>query len=430
MRQNILIVFDYAPLTTLRATIRDHVNAFKKYSAHNIFYLNLAYREKIPWHVRRMKFDVVIFHTLFFTARWDETGFQRTMRKAQFLKELDAVKVGLPQDEHFKTGYIHQMIQEFGIQTIFSVGPSSEWPKLYGELANQIQLKSVLTGYLDPSTIKKINAYARKIRTRTIDIGYRARHVEPSLGRHGRLKPYIAEQFLSRAAGSKLLMDISTRAEDTIVGNAWYAFLLRCKYTIGVEGGASILDRDGSIRERTLKFMEQHPEAGFEEIEANCFPGLDGNLHYVAISPRHLEACATRTCQVLIEGEYNGILKPGVHYIELKRDFSNLDEVLKWIEQDHLREEMTERAYRDIVQSGLYSYERFVSAVLDEALSTAPKTRTGLFDRIVSQWNWVVHLIHPYRIRAVRNIRKQRNKLKQVITNMRKGGKDSCGGTF
>src|SRR6185369_9471689 len=99
--------------------------------------------------------------------------------------------------------------------------------------------------------------------------------------------------------------------------------------------------------------------------------GLDGGLRYVAISPRHLEACATRTCQVLVEGKYNDVLVPGRHYLELKRDFSNLEQVLDAIQRDDLRQEITEQAFRDIVASGNYTYRSFVEHVLEEAVPEA-----------------------------------------------------------
>ena len=117
-----------------------------------------------------------------------------------------------------------------------------------------------------------------------------------------------------------------------------------------------------------MRYLAEHPDASFEEVEANCFPGADGGLRYFAISPRHLEACATRTAQVLIEGSYNGILRPGEHYIELRRDFSNLDEVLDLIESDAERARLTEAAYRDVVASGAYTYERLVREVEAVAL--------------------------------------------------------------
>jgi hypothetical protein len=203
-------------------------------------------------------------------------------------------------------------------------------------------------------------------------VGYRAYRATPSLGRHGFLKTQIAKVFQEAAPREGLTVDISNRHEDAFVGDGWYRFLLRCKYTIGVEGGSSVLDRDGSITKKTEEYLDQHPGASFEEVEAACFPGLDGQLKLFALSPRHLEACATRTCQVLIEGDYNGILAPWKHYIPLQRDFGNLDEVLRLIKEDTLRADITENAYRDIVASGAYSYRGFANSVVTRALGPRP----------------------------------------------------------
>ena len=143
---------------------------------------------------------------------------------------------------------------------------------------------------------------------------------------------------------------------------------MRCKYTIAIEGGASILDKDGSLREKTEAYLVQNPQADFAEVEKACFPGRDGELVYKAISPKHLESCATRTCQILVEGDYNGILIPGTHYIELKQDFSNINQVLRTAQEDQIRAKITQRAYNDIIASGQYTYRYFVASVLRDTL--------------------------------------------------------------
>lgn len=92
----------------------------------------------------------------------------------------------------------------------------------------------------------------------------------------------------------------------------------------------------------------------------------------------------TRTCQVLVEGDYDGVLVPGKHYIELKRDFSNVDEVLDLITKDELREEITQRAWEDVVVSGNFNYRNFVDSVINSSLKhTAPKP--------YSQWSKISH---------------------------------------
>ena len=118
---------------------------------------------------------------------------------------------------------------------------------------------------------------------------------------------------------------------------------------------------------RTERYLAEHPDASFEEVEAACFPGEDGKLQLFAISPRHLEACATRTCQVLVEGEYSGVLRAGEHYIPIAKDLSNVEEVLDIVQSDSERERITANAYRDVVASGDYTYRGLVEKVEGES---------------------------------------------------------------
>jgi hypothetical protein len=59
-----------------------------------------------------------------------------------------------------------------------------------------------------------------------------------------------------------------------------------------------------------------------------------------------------------------------VHYIPLKKDFSNFDDVLCMFRDETVRREVSEKAYRDLIASGRYSYRRFVEG-FDEELRQA-----------------------------------------------------------
>lgn len=364
---NILVIYVMNKYP-MRATLWDQLYCFRHYSEHNCFYLNLSVRN-VPWYLKKIKFDVIVFGTIFLANRAQAEWFDPMLEKARALKELDAVKIAFPQDEHNKTGVLMDFLEEFKVDVVFSVGPESEWPKLYDRIdSRKIRFFNVLTGYLNDATVSRIDKLAEAKQERDIDIGYRTWLAGPWLGRHGLLRQKIADLFLNHTPARKLRTDISTRSEDTLWGDDWYKFLLRCKYTISVEGGSSVPDRDGTLRERVEAYQRLHPQADFAEIERACFPGLDGTIRYVALSPRHLECCATRTCQILVEGEYNGILQPGRHYIELKSDFSNIEEVLDTMEREDIRQEITERAYREIVAGGQYTYQSFVNFVLEQSL--------------------------------------------------------------
>ena len=373
---NILVIYVMNKYP-MRATLWDQLYCFRHYSNHNCFYLNLSVRS-VPWYFKKIKFDLIVFGTVFLANRVVAEWFEPVLEKARALKPLNAVRIAFPQDEHSHTNILMDFLEEFEVDTVFSVGPQSEWPKLYDRARfERVKFFNVLTGYLNDATIGRIEKLAASGQERDIDIGYRTWLPGAWLGRHGLLRKQIADVFLEKAPARGLTMDISTRSEDTLWGDDWYKFLLRCKYTISVEGGSSVPDRDGTLRARIEAYQRQHPEASFEQIERDCFPGLDGTVQYIALSPRHLESCATRTCQVLVEGKYNGILEPGRHYIELKRDFSNIEEVLDAMQREDLRHEITERAYREIVETGNYTYKSFVNFVLEESLKDRPVERAS-----------------------------------------------------
>lgn len=380
-RLKILIVYKCLGFP-IRKTTEEHLYSFKKYADADTYYLKLDIgrkrwdsEEPVPAYLRRIDFDLIIFHYGFCAARWDgEESFLKAMDQVKGLKTSKALKVMMPQDEYYNPKVMVKFINEFPVNMVYSVSPESEWPKLYqGVDFDKVKFAKTLTGYLDDEAITKINGYL-EVLPKKADIAYRARKMLAIYGRHAYMKGEIAGIFQEAAAPYKLVTDISVRAEDTIHGDNWYKFLVQSKYLIGVEGGATVLDWDGSIYKNGRDYLREHPDAGFEEMEEKIFPGLDGKLQLIAISPRHLEACATKTCQVLVESTYNGILKPGVHYLEVKKDFSNLKEVMESIQKDDLREKLVANAYRDIVESGLYSYRNFVKFIIETSLEQMPES--------------------------------------------------------
>jgi hypothetical protein len=73
-----------------------------------------------------------------------------------------------------------------------------------------------------------------------------------------------------------------------------------------------------------------------------------------------------------VEGDYAGIFKPGIHYIEIKKDWSNLPEVMDRIRDVELCENIAENVFRDIVLSGCYTYRNFVKFVIDHVREVHP----------------------------------------------------------
>lgn len=367
MNGKILIVYYHDLGFPLRATSQSALQCFRRYSNHLCYYVNAAFG--IPHYLKDVEFDLIIFHNLLISKRSLLKRFYRFMHHCQTLKTFQGTKIAMAQDEYLNTDVLCEFINNFDIKHMFSLAEPSEWPKIYPTVDfMKVHFHRVLTGYLDEETITLVNELMKKDIHRSIDIGYRANKIPYSLGRQGLLKIEIAEIFKQKAAEQNLQIDISTNPQDTFLGNGWFVFLLKCKYVLGVEGGASLLDKNGDIMKKVVDFSLKHPKATFAETEQACFPGLDGNLLFRPISPRHFEACLTRTCQVLYEGSYDNVLKPGIHYIELKKGYRNINEVLDMIKNDKYRAQITGQAYHDIIENQKYTYRAFVEQVLAESL--------------------------------------------------------------
>jgi hypothetical protein len=349
----------------LRSTIRDHLYSFREYGDARYLYLNIAAR-RVPRWVGKVPFDAVVFHHTLTGQRMEPRLLRWELRRARALDGVGRYRVAMVQDECIYMDAIDEFIADYEVDEVFSVAPSSEWEKIYPQsVAAGVRFSQNLTGYLSDDTVSRVNRIVAETPERDIGIGYRAWGGLMSLGRQGLLRTELERAFRDAAVERGIRADLSTDLADTLHGDDWFRFLARCRYVIGAEGGATVLDRDGRFMEATQAYLAEHPDASFEEVEAACFPGEDGKLQLHAISPRHIEACATRTCQVLVEGGYSGVLRAGEHYIELKRDLSNLSEVMDLIESDSERERITENAYRDVVASGRYGYSRLVGQVED-----------------------------------------------------------------
>jgi hypothetical protein len=124
---------------------------------------------------------------------------------------------------------------------------------------------------------------------------------------------------------------------------------------LGSESGASAVDRRGELVAAERAMLSEKPGLTFADFDARMHAGWDGQLPG-SIGPRHLEAAAARTCQVLIQGGYGGVLEPEVHYLPVRPDGSDVEAVVERLADHELVEAVATRAYTDLVLSGRYGY--------------------------------------------------------------------------
>ena len=93
-------------------------------------------------------------------------------------------------------------------------------------------------------------------------------------------------------------------------------------------------------------YLAEHPEASFEEVWSRFFRDYANPLPGRVLSGRNVEAAGTKTVQILLEGAYGGYLQPDVHYIPVRKDFSNLREAIGKFRDESVRNHVRENAFQ------------------------------------------------------------------------------------
>jgi hypothetical protein len=218
-----------------------------------------------------------------------------------------------------------------------------------------------LTGYVPEDC--SIERYAKPLAGRKFAIAYRGRKLPAVYGDLGQEKYRIGWEMKAFALMRGLPVDIEVDDSKRIYGAGWYEFLGSSRATLGTESGANIFDFDGSLRQEIDRLLVEKPEITYQEIRARVLAPHEGLVHMNQISPKVFEAIRLRTALILFEGSYSGVVQPDVHFIPLKKDFSNIDEVIEKLQDDDFLRVLTDRAYEDVVASGKYSYKCFVEGI-------------------------------------------------------------------
>jgi hypothetical protein len=325
----------------------------------------------VPRWLGRLRFDAVVLHTTYLCLRWHR-WFEAHRARSAWLGELDALKIALPQDEYHHAHTLDDWLDDLGVTVVGTVLDGTHREELYPRLASKAVFEEVLTGYIDDAAAEAARPRLRTPEERAYDVVYRARHLPYWLGSHGQLKHRIGEAVDERAAAHDLRCDISTRPQEVVLGGAWLDLLASGRATIGAESGSSTLDRRGELAERVAELLETDPDLTFEELAARMPPGWD-DYRFFAVSPRHLEAVVTKTAQLLVEGRYSGALEAGRHYLPIRRDFSNLDDVLEQASDPAVLAELADRAYEEVYASGRYSFRRLSETIARLVEEHAPQ---------------------------------------------------------
>jgi hypothetical protein len=198
---------------------------------------------------------------------------------------------------------------------------------------------------------------------RTVDIGFCGDVYHPFIGDSERtdLITYIQRH------GADLGLRTEVRLNARIGRTEWAQFLGRC-------WGTYYLDRYGRMIQAAKAYCRRSTGATAEEVRARffrtpAFPYVSGKT----ISSRHFEPIGAKTCQLLLEGHYNGILRPDEHYIPIRKDLSNVREAVQCFQDETQRTRIVERAYQYVMDQHTYAHrvQALVRAVGEDAAPAA-----------------------------------------------------------
>lgn len=383
-KQILVLWWNNTTANQTRLTIFHHLHALDESPVpHKIIYYNAFV--PLPEWFKEIKFDAVIFHYSFVAMRFAPDYWSKWKPRMDWIADWDCLKIAIPQDEYDKSQVLDEWLDEWGVSIVFSCFEGNNVEIIYPIMSQKATFYYCFTGYIHQETGKELTKKIKPLAARDYDIIYRARNLPFQFGHHGQLKHKIADIVAEGAKKIGLNINISTKEQDTIYGKHWIDFMASGKATIGIESGISSLDRTGETNRAIAEIMAKNPQASFEEVSQQMPDGWD-SYEFFAISPRHFEAVMTKTCQILVEGNYSGVLKANHHYIPLKRDFSNLEEALLKLKDDDYVQSIIDQAYEDIYLSGNYTYER-MAQTLETAIDIETK-KLGIQARPISKYLW------------------------------------------
>ncbi len=187
---------------------------------------------------------------------------------------------------------------------------------------------------------------------RTMDIGFRGARYLLWIGDTKRND--FLDHMIQHGSRYQLSCDIRY---GTIARGEWAGFLRTCHGTIGGEAGSCYLDKRGELIETAKRYLKNQPHASLKDLTETI--GSRDEVEFIsgkAISSRHFEPIGTKTCQLLLEGRYNDLLEPGVHYLSVKPDLSNLPEVIIEFKDEGRRKQIAEQAHEHVMSHHTYRH--------------------------------------------------------------------------
>ena len=350
---NILILYNSSQ--TYTNTVFEHLAGFREYSGHRFYFAHADPYSTLS--VDLSMFDAVGIH---FSVRLPFDQVSQSVE--QSLSAFKGLKFLFIQDEYDFPHRTWHWIRTLDINLVFTVVPDAGIEKVYpkAEFPNT-RFVTNLTGYV-PEKLPVIEHLPTPSQ-RTLVIGYRGRPLPIRYGQLAVEKVLIGEIVRQYCDDHGVNSDIAWEEKSRIYGPQWYEFIASCRSMLATESGSNVFDWDGTLGKVIADYRLHNSDANDDDVYRDIIRPreVDGLMNQV--SPKIFETIALRSVLVLYEGNYSGVVRPGEHYIALKKDGSNLQDVMRQLNDAQTVDAIAERAWNHVIGSGRFSQRTFVEMV-------------------------------------------------------------------
>jgi hypothetical protein len=186
-----------------------------------------------------------------------------------------------------------------------------------------------------------------KYENRKIDIGYRT-YDEPFYFGHQERRQ-LMNKIKSSAKNLNLVCDMSMEMKDRFAGNNWAEFLRSIKSMPASNSGNDFFELNDDIRNKVIQYCNNNPNVEFDDVYKIFFLNKK-KISNRLLTGKMIEAAGCKTLLILVEGEYGNYFVPNIHYLEIKKDFSNLMDVLHKLKDAKLCQNIINNAYEITVK--------------------------------------------------------------------------------
>jgi hypothetical protein len=336
-RPTAVVLYNWRGQWPMRRWEHQRIFAWKACFPGRVSFLNIGFPFNPAW-ITGLDPDLVVVDATALTARYTRVGLGG-LRRAMDAVPARSRRVAAPLDEFLGLQDLREFLVEARIDLLLTALEPALWDSVYPVAQRPFALRRFLTSYVDDGLARRTSS---DLARRSIAVSYRAWETPAWLGEMGVLKREVGLKAAAWAQARGHRADVAVDGERRLVGDAWLRLLGASRAVVGVEGGSSLVDPAAALTPQP-------------EIRA--------------MSPRHLEAVATRTFQVLVEGDYSGVLEAGTHYQPIRRDLSDIEAALDLSRDPQRAQAMVDRAHDEIVASGRYRWRTVVAEITDQVLA-------------------------------------------------------------